>query len=450
MPQNLPEPVKSVLERLEEERGHKLSIGIIRGKYYVYESVTKKIRDRFRTITLYLGKITENGEFIEPQRRKRADTKEVNSAGELAQKRAQAEPLRDLIYPDSVDLAILQELSTNARISANEIAKKLGIEPTLVNYRIKRLEQRYNIKYTIEIAPRPFNLFRYIVLVKFLNDKPNPDETKEVLEQEPTVLFAASLKGDYDLFIYMFAENTKILDDKIYNIRSSHAFAPYESEWNVTYITYAYGYVPLRDKFFDLLREKVWHRSKETPRKKEGMLTEREYLVLKELNENSRQDFAEIDKKLGLGNGAAYYTYYSLLEKGIILRSTIEIQSLPIKYEILFVCTQTDTFAFNLHRREFLMHLIDLPKTPTSTYALEGDIGAPRGVIFIAPSYSGNLKESEDLLSRFLRGSKMKSNVIVQTLVGSLGYRRIDPKVTYQYPILQEMQQQENQQIQQT
>jgi len=96
------------------------------------------------------------------------------------------------------------------------------------------------------------------------------------------------------------------------------------------------------------------------------------------------------------------------------------------------------------------MHLIDLPKTPTSTYALEGDIGLPYGVLLIAPSYSSNLQESEDLLTRFLKGAKIKSSIIVQTLVGSLGYRRIDPKVTYQHPILHEMQQQENQQIQQT
>jgi len=54
------------------------------------------------------------------------------------------------------------------------------------------------------------------------------------------------------------------------------------------------------------------------------------------------------------------------------------------------------------------MHLIDLPKTPTSTYALEGDIGAPRSVIFIAPSYSGNLQESEDLLSRFSQRCRNK------------------------------------------
>ena len=96
------------------------------------------------------------------------------------------------------------------------------------------------------------------------------------------------------------------------------------------------------------------------------------------------------------------------------------------------------------------MHLIDLPKTPTSTYALIGGIGALYGILLIAPSYSGNLQESEDLLTRFLRGAKINSNIIAQVLIGSLGYRRIDPKTTYQYPILQEMQQQENQQMQQT
>jgi len=48
------------------------------------------------------------------------------------------------------------------------------------------------------------------------------------------------------------------------------------------------------------------------------------------------------------------------------------------------------------------------------------------------------LKEPEDLLPHFLKGAKIKSNVIVHTLVGSLGYKQIDPKVTYQYPILQE------------
>jgi len=112
----------------------------------------------------------------------------------------------------------------------------------------------------------------------------------------------------------------------------------------------------------------------------------------------------------------------------------------------LFVCPQTDIFAFNLHRRESLVHVIDLPKTPTSTYTIAGDIGLPYGVILIAPSYSGNLQESEDLLARFLKGAEINSNIIAEILVGSLGYRRIDPKATPQYYIIQEMQQQENQQ----
>jgi len=448
MAEDLPAYVQKALAELGKRIKH-LHVMKIKGTYYVYEERTIKIGTQRTTPTFYLGKINTDGTFEEAKHRTKSYTR-ASSFDEMLNKRLQLNPADELVHPDAIDLQILQDLSTNARKPVTEIANELGIGKTAAYHRIEKLEQRYKIKYTLEIAVSPFNLLRFVVLVKFLNDKPSPEDMKKVLEQEPTVLFAALLKGDYDLFIYMLAGSIKELEDKLYELRSLRTFAPYESLWNVTYIHYSYGYMPLREKFFDLVHEKIWHRSKETPRKKEGMLTEREYLVLKELNENSREDFAEIDKKLGLNSGAAQYTYYSLLEKEIILRPTIEMRSLPIKYNILFVCPQTDLSVFNLHRREYLMHLIDLPKTPTSTYTLVGDIGLPYGVLFIAPSYSGNLQESEDLLSRFLKGAKINSNIIVEILVGSLGYRRIDPKVTYQYPKLQEMQQQENQQMQQT
>jgi len=444
MAEDLPIRVQRTLAELRNKSKYGLRVIKIKDTYYVYEQSAVQIGTQRKTPAFYLGKISADGTFTEAKHRIKSYT-QASSFDEMLNKRLRASPLDELVYPDAIDLQILQDLSTNARKPVTEIANELGIGKTAAYHRIEKLEQRYKIKYTVEIAPNPFGYFRFAVLVKFLNDKPSPEDMKKVLEQEPTILFAALLKGDYDLFIYMLAGSIKELENKLYELRSLRTFATYESEWNVTYMFYSYGYMPLREKFFDLVHEKIWHRSKETPRKKEGMLTEREYLVLKELNEDSREDFAQIDKKLGLNSGAAQYTYYSLLEKGIILRPTIEMQSLPIKYNILFVCTQTDIFAFNLHRREYLVHVIDLPKTPTSTYALVGDIGLPYGVLFIAPSYSGNLQESEDLLARFLRGSKIKSNVIVQTLVGSLGYRRIDPKATYQYPILQEMQQQENQ-----
>ena len=52
----------------------------------------------------------------------------------------------------------------------------------------------------------------------------------------------------------------------VWDLKFKDETVPREADWNTTIITDAYGYVPIRDKFFDLLKEKVWRRSKETPR----------------------------------------------------------------------------------------------------------------------------------------------------------------------------------------
>ena len=72
-----------------------------------------------------------------------------------------------------------------------------------VAYRIKKLEKRYGITYTLEFGPRPFGFFRYVVFVRFLHGMPGANDIKEVLEKEPMVQFAALIKGKYDLFIYI-------------------------------------------------------------------------------------------------------------------------------------------------------------------------------------------------------------------------------------------------------
>ncbi|MEM3781813.1 MAG: winged helix-turn-helix transcriptional regulator, partial [Candidatus Micrarchaeaceae archaeon] len=273
---------------------------------------------------------------FEPVKIRKREYTKVNSLEELLGS-SEAGAFREIIYPGEIDLKILETISTDARTPAKEIARRIGITTTMARNRLARLVKRYGIKYTIEMAPRPFGYFRYICLVKFLKRRPDLEEVKKVLEAEPAVLYAAALKGDYDLFIYMIAENTQILENKIYEIRSTPIFALHPASWVVTYITYAYGYVLLRDAFFEDLKAKVWHRTKETPRKPRGAITEREFQVLKLLNENSRLEFVEMDKRLGFERGASQYVYHKLIDRGIILRATITMQALPKKYDVLAV-----------------------------------------------------------------------------------------------------------------
>ncbi len=439
----LPQAIEAAKERLENERGHKVHIVLIKGQYYAYEEEARSVNGTKKVFTLYLGKIKPNSTFVQARHRKKAYGNVQNVEELVAKQLSQAQqsnPIDELANPDDIDLSILEAISTDARISINSVAKALGISVAMARYRLERLEKRYNIKYTIEIATMPLGYLRYIVLIKFIEGMPKIEEIRNVLQAEPTIQLVALLKGEYDLLIYMFAENTKTLEDKLYGLRSSRVFAPFKSYWYVSYITYAYGFIPLRSEFFEELKNRVWRRTKETPRKPQTALTEREYLVLKSLNENSREEFAKIDKKLGFDIGATQYTFYKLLQNRIILRATITMRRLPIKYNIVLTCPQTNTLTFNAHRKEFLVHLISLPNTPASRYALEGDIGIPRGVLLVTPSYSENIEDIEKTLAKYLKGAEIKSSIITQMLVGELGYRRLAETATEQYQIIRELQ----------
>lgn len=434
MATELPAPVARALEELRKKHKHRVTIARINDNYYTYEETTRFSEEKGKKVpfTLYLGKIESDGKFVEARHRKKETA--TSSVEESIKRKLEGEDaLGKLIHPDDIDLQIIEAISTDGRIPVNEIAKNIGISGVATRYRLDKLEKRYNIKYTIELGPRPYGFFRYVVFVRFLKDKPPVSDMKRVLEKEPTIQMVALLKGSYDLFIYMFAENTQLLEDKIYEIRSSATFANYDAYWQVSYITYGYGYVPIRDEFFELLKNKVWHRSRETPRRKPGELLEREYLVLKEMHQNGRKSFIDIDQKLGLNNGASQYTYYQLIDSRLIERITINMERLPIKHISILRCTQTNIQKFNSNRDIVRLDSIENTKTPINRYLLWGDIGTPYGLLYITALLDEKISDAEERLTKLLKGTKIKSYVIIETIIGSLGYRKIERESTYQY-----------------
>jgi len=248
------------------------------------------------------------------------------------------------------------------------------------------------------------------------------------------------LKGRHHLFLYVLAENTHELEAMLYRIRSAKPLVSVRSAWSASYITYAYGYTPIRQEFLETLKEKVWHRTKEQPRMSGGQLLQREYGILTALNRDGRKSFSEIDAELGIGKGSSDYTYYRLIEKKILYRITIDMKRLPIKYPAIISLQQTDIQGFNAHRNEFRVHLINNPETPTNRYTLFGDIGSPYGAMFIKPIYEGETLDAVVNATKDAMREKLNPNVdiITDILIGTLGARRMPPEQTYQYKILQE------------
>lgn len=435
----LPESVKEALEKLRKEHKYSVSIALINGSFYVYEAKSETMDGKRKTVNLYLGKISADGTFI-PARHKKLETNAKTLEERIARESSSHKNnlLERMLYPEDVDLKILEAISANGRASITEIADYSGTTNAIAKKRLGNLEAMYGITYIPEFGPRPFGFFRYVVFVRFFKGKvPEEQKMKEILEKESRIQFAALLKGKYHLFMYLLAENTQALEDTLYRIRSEKAFSQNRSLWQVSYITYAYGYTPMRMEFFDLLKERIWRRTREHPRRAPEQILQREYDVLKALSIDGRKEFSGMDNELGLSKGSSDYTYYRLLEKKLIYRITIRMDKLPARFTALIKLPQTDIESFNAHRNEFFAHMIDNPKTPTNRYALFGDIGAPYGFLFIKPIYAETSEEyTEELKDAIHEKSEPDIEIITDVLVGTLGFRRIPPEETYQYKII--------------
>ncbi len=436
----LPVAVKTTLQDIKKKHKHTVGIAVIRGGYYVYETLQRFVKEenRYRTFSLYLGKIEENGVFVEARHRK--ESTKLGSIEEMVRKKEQS--LRDdstnvLLHSDKINLKVLEMISTDARISISEIADTIGMSRVVTRHRLKMLEQKFDIKYTVEFGYSFFGFFRYAIFVKFLHKKPDFNKIKDILEKEPTVQYAALLKGAYDLFIYIFAETSISLEYKIYEIRSNPELASYASIWNTSYILNSYGYMPTRSRFFEILKEKVWHKSKETPKKNSNQLLEREYIVLKELNENSREDFSDIDKKYEFNTGTSQYTYHRLIERKIIYRATITMENLPFRYMAISKCSQLNISDFNDKRDIYLLDVIQETDLPINKYVLIGDIALPAGLLYITCVFNdGELELIEKNIEKSVKGSEVESYVVIKTLVGELGFRKLDNTLAPQYKLL--------------
>lgn len=195
--------------------------------------------------------------------------------------------------------------------------------------------------------------------------------------------------------------------------------------------------MPARIQFFEILKDKVWHKTKETQKKKPDQLLEREYIVLKELTENGNEDFAVIDKKYNFSVGASQYTYQRLIAHKIIYRTTITMEDLPFRYIAISKCSQLNINEFNSKRDSYLLDVIQETNTPINKYILIGDIGSPSGLLYITPIFKdGELDDIENNVKEKVRGSEIESYIITKTLVGKLGFRRIDNKKSAQYSLL--------------
>ena len=180
-------------------------------------------------------------------------------------------------------------------------------------------------------------------------------------------------------------------------------------------ISESYGFIQIRQEFFDVLKEKIIN--KRNPDDKNKTIKYKEYATLRELNENSTTSFSEIDKKYNLPYNSSHYTYEDLIseKKGIILWPTISIIGLKPKYFAMIYFAIINWDEFDKTRNELRKIVIDYNKY-TNYFSLVFDIGTPYGAAFIIPIYENEL---EIIKKRMLNIKGIELNSLIIMLVVS-------------------------------
>ncbi len=122
---------------------------------------------------------------------------------------------------NDIDSKILNIIQQDARIANAEIARQVGLAPSAVLERVKKLEERGIIRgYAAELDATQigFGLTAFI----FVRTKDCSDEADKLLAAIPEVLEVHDVAGDEDYLLKVKAKNTedlaRILREKLKNV----------------------------------------------------------------------------------------------------------------------------------------------------------------------------------------------------------------------------------------
>ena len=441
---DVPDKVQETFSRLKESIDYVIVLRKINDHFYVYKASSRwdKKEKRVKSSQQYIGRITEHGAFIKRAEEyeksalerarilleahgatvdfpgeKDSRSKEINAATENSSEEDIGE----------VDKKILMCLSMNSRMPMSKLARIVGISEQNAYYRVKALEKRFGIKYILEINPEKLGYSSYLFLIKFLESVPPTDDIKRLFESNYKVQFVAVTKGEYDIMAYMLDVSSTEVINILAELLLKTELGKYKARWNLIPYAMAYSFVPLRENFIEnALKSLIWKKNRHALTSTQEKLRYREYLILKELNLDSSESFSEIDKKYKFNEGTARYTYRNLLEEGIIVRSTITMTKLQIKYVGIIVIEDLHGRLIAETRHNFLTETISYGPI-INKYCLGGNIAVPMGAIALMPIFEeGYLEYTAKKIEEELQGSLVKTSIITDIIIGSLCYRRFD------------------------
>lgn len=126
---------------------------------------------------------------------------------------------------DKFDIAILEALQRDARISMGELGAQVGLTSSPCWSRIKRMEQAGVIEgYSVRVNPAEVGLADTVIVQVTLDSHSDQAlfEFGRALEAIPEVLEAFLVSGDYDYYVRIAVSDTRdyerLLRERLYKI----------------------------------------------------------------------------------------------------------------------------------------------------------------------------------------------------------------------------------------
>jgi DNA-binding Lrp family transcriptional regulator len=216
---------------------------------------------------------------------------------------------------------LLKELYLNSRVSIKELERKLGISHHTLSKCLKECEEKYNLKYTLDVDT---NLLGFseprIIAIKFQERVPDIALLKKVLGKDPFVQNAYLATGDFDLIIHIVGMDYVKYKHWEFAFRVGLSFYKPRVK-TVTLNDMVEGFMPVKSTL--ITRAKV------------ERINKVEKLILTKLLDNSRIRLGELAAATGVSKMRVIYAINKLVEKGIIKGFRMCVQN-PDKRIFLF------------------------------------------------------------------------------------------------------------------
>ncbi len=242
---------------------------------------------------------------------------------------------------DMKDRRILYELDSNARQTASQIGKKIGLPTGVVNYRIKRLEEEKIItQYQIIVNLSKLGIIQFKICLAFQHlDSNHLEEILSRLKNNPSIKWIVSSRGNWDLIISLEAKSLQEIDRLKHEVLSR--FGGYVSKKAISLLVEAETF----NREYLLEDKQTKHSRYIMKEDKEVELDDLDLKILKNLAENARKSIVKIAEELDISERIVNYRINQLVKERVILgfKIALNYSRLGVKFYKTFIYLDSPT-----------------------------------------------------------------------------------------------------------